>query len=148
MIVSPKQAMDSLTESLEEPRALSTVLNLLDTGISAETIASALVLKMFSEGVFSPDVAEIIKPPLAAHITDLGLEAGIEDINVVNEVSRDGMTSDDSLNIMKQVHPDKFNRQMADFEQQEENMEIASQVELSPEEQEPERESFLDMEVQ
>ena len=71
MTASPEEALNVIQQSLEEPTAYKTIINLLDAGISSETIASSLVLKMFSEGVFSPDVAEIIKPPLVAHITDM-----------------------------------------------------------------------------
>ena len=50
MVTSPEQAMNLVEESLEHPAAYENILNLLDAGISSETIASALVLKMFSEG--------------------------------------------------------------------------------------------------
>ena len=148
MVVSPKQAMDSLTESLEEPRALSTVLNLLDAGISSETIASSLVLKMFSEGVFTPDIAEIVKPPLVSHITKLGIEAGVEEIAVINSVPKEPMGSSDSFNLMSKINPGKFNRQMNEFDEESAMGDMASQIDFGDEDagQEP-RESFLDMEV-
>jgi hypothetical protein len=147
MTASPEEALNVIQQSLEEPTAYKTIINLLDAGISSETIASSLVLKMFSEGVFSPDVAEIIKPPLVAHITDLGVEAGIQDINVVNEIPKDGMSSSESLEMMQQVSPEKYNRQMSQFMQEEEDMELSSQIDL-PQEEVPMRESFLDMEAQ
>ena len=147
MVTSPEQAMNLVEESLEHPAAYENILNLLDAGISSETIASALVLKMFSEGVFTPDVAEIIKPPLIAVITDLGMDAGVEDVNVVNSVPQDAMSTDQSYELMQQVNPEKYNRIMNDYMRQEEEMELASQIELPPEE-EPVKESFLDMEAQ
>ncbi len=147
MTSSPEDAFNAVQESINEPVVFKSILNLLDAGISSETIASALVLKMFSEGVFSPDTAEIIKPPLVAAITDIGVKAGIEDVNVINQIPQDGMTEQDSLELMSQVNPQKYNRQMAEFSQHQEDMDFASQVELPPEEI-PERESFLDMEVQ
>ena len=140
MVTSPEQAMNLVEESLAAQ-------NLLDAGISSETIASALVLKMFSEGVFTPDVAEIIKPPLIAVITDLGMDAGVEDVNVVNSVPQDAMSTDQSYELMQQVNPEKYNRIMNDYMREEEEMELASQIELPPEE-EPVKESFLDMEAQ
>lgn len=96
-IVSPQEAMDTVVSSLKQDNAQENILQLLDAGISSETIASSLVLKMFSEGIFSPDVAEIIKPPLINVITEMGVEAGIEDINVVNELPKEPMSEDTKL---------------------------------------------------
>ena len=61
MVSSPQQAYDLVTQSLENQDAILTFSNLLDAGISAETLASSIVLKMFSEGfkMFS-DVLEMI----------------------------------------------------------------------------------------
>tara|TARA_R110000765_G_scaffold366524_2_gene456662 strand:+ start:3103 stop:3657 length:555 start_codon:yes stop_codon:yes gene_type:complete len=147
-IVSPKQAFDIVSESLEEPSAYTNIISLLDAGISAETLASAVTLKMFSEGVFTPDIAEIIKPPLTAFITDMGVEEGIEDLRVVNEIPDDGMGTEDSLHMMQQINPKKFQQKMNATMQEEELDEMLSNLE-DPDEgvQEPSRESFLDMEV-
>ena len=143
---SPQQALDAVKQSLEDPIAMKTTIKLLDAGISAETISSAMVLKMFTEGMFTPDVSEIIKPPLSAHIIDLGTEAGIEDMNVVNNIPGEDFSSDESLQLMQQVNPDKFKRQMTQQFEDNQMSEFAEQVEF-PEEIEPMSESFLDMEV-
>ena len=117
---------------------------MLNIGISAETIASSLVLKMFSEGVFSPDVAEIIKPPLIAVITDIGAETHVEDINVVNQVPEDGMSGSDSLELMQQTNPEKFQKIMGEQVRTDKMGELADRIDF-PEEEIPQRESFLDM---
>ena len=66
MTSSPREAMDVTMESLSQKESQENIVNLLDAGISAETISSAFVMKLFSEGVFTPDVAESIK----AHMVD------------------------------------------------------------------------------
>ena len=66
-----------MVKSISTEKHIQNISKLLDAGISAETISSAMVLKMFTEGMFTPDVAEIIKPPLSAHIIDLVTLAGI-----------------------------------------------------------------------
>jgi len=159
-IVSPKEAMDTVVQSLQEVKARENILQLLDAGISSETIASSLVLKMFSEGIFSPDVAEIIKPPLVSIITDMGVEAGIEDINVVNELPKDSMPEEDKLKLMSKLNPEKHERIMRGHKESLEEDELASMIDFSEEEeQEQEGEemmeapvesngSFLDMEAE
>ena len=136
-IVSPRQAFDLVSESLEEPAAYQNIVSLLDAGISAETLASAVTLKMFSEGVFTPDIAEIIKPPLTARITDIGVEEGIEDLRVVNEIPDED------------IDPEKFGQKLRATVEEEEIQDMLLNLE-NPNEgmQEPSRESFLDMEVQ
>ena len=57
------------------------------------------------------------------------------------------MSTDQSYELMQQVNPEKYNRIMNDYMREEEEMELASQIELPPEE-EPVKESFLDMEAQ
>ena len=143
---SPEQAFDMVSNSLQNSAAQETIISLIDAGISAETIASSLVLKMFSEGVFTPDVAEIIKPPLIAVITDIASESQIEEINVVNQAPEEGMTGADSMELMRTINPDKYERTISPIIESEAERDIAEQIEF-PEEEVPQRNSFLDMEA-
>tara|TARA_R100000306_G_C4362299_1_gene135882 strand:+ start:556 stop:1098 length:543 start_codon:yes stop_codon:yes gene_type:complete len=143
-VVEPDKALEVVKKSLTDPVQLTSVVRLLDAGLSAETIASALVLKMFSEGVFTPDVAEIIKPPLVAHIVNLGTQANVEDMAVVNNIPKEQMSTDESFELMKTMNPDKYNRQMLDSMAQNKLDDITAQA---PEIEQPQSESFLDMEI-
>ena len=147
-VTSPTQAFELVKDSLEDPSAYEDIMNLLDVGISAETLASSLTLKMFTEGVFTPDIAEIIKPPLVAHITEMGVEGGIEDINVGNEMPDEGITPQDSMALMSKINPDKLNRKMSQQMQEDQLHEALMELEIPEEEMNPPKESFLDMEVQ
>lgn len=154
-VTSPKEAMDNIVQSLEEEPSRTEFLKLLDAGLSAETVASAIVLKMFSEGVITPDVAEILKPALVGYITKEAVDAGIEGINVVNELPKEGMDAMDHSMLMEKVNPQKHARI-----RQEDSEEIAgdklmdmidfpeeSEEEMSEEDTQESRDSFLDMEV-
>ena len=123
-IVDPEQAFNVVVQSLEQPESQDDVINLLDIGISAETIASSITLKMFSEGIFTPDVAEIIKPSVVAVIADMGAEAGVEDINVINTLPKQGIPVEERMEMMSKINPDKFNR-MASQALEEEELEEA-----------------------
>ena len=131
-ITSPTDAFKVVTESLEEPSAHKDIVELLDVGISAETLASSVTLKMFSEGVFTPEV---------------GIEAGVEDINVVNDLPDKERTPSDNIEMMANLNPDKLTRQATQLNEEEEIDEALLGLEI-PEDEEPSRESFLDMEVQ
>ena len=146
-IVSPKQAFDRVKASLQEPAAYEDIINLLDVGISAETLASSISLKMFSEGVFTPDIAEMIKPPLVAHITELGVDAGIQDINVVNELPQQGMSSAERIQLLEKINPKKLDREAQEAFQEEEFDEMLLNMEIPEEPMQAPKESFLEMEV-
>tara|TARA_R100001510_G_C7627856_1_gene187361 strand:- start:362 stop:916 length:555 start_codon:yes stop_codon:yes gene_type:complete len=147
-IVSPKQAFEIVKNSVESPESLEDILKLLDVGISAETLASSITLKMFSEGVFTPDIAEIIKPPLVAHITEMGIEAGIDDINVVNNLPSSSIDTEQHMALMQKVSPQKFERIANNAIQEEEFDEMLLNMEIPDEPMQSPRESFLDMEVE
>ena len=147
-IVSPTKAFEAVKNSLQQPDAYDDIINLLDVGISAETLASSISLKMFSEGMFTPDIAEIIKPPLVAHITELGIDAGIEDINVVNELPQQGMTSAERIQLLEKINPKKLDRETQKAFQEEEFDEMLLNMEIPEEPMQAPKESFLEMEVE
>jgi len=134
-IVSPKQAFEIVKNSVESPESLEDILKLLDVGISAE-------------GVFTPDIAEIIKPPLVAHITEMGIEAGIDDINVVNNLPSSSIDTEQHMALMQKVSPQKFERIANNAIQEEEFDEMLLNMEIPDEPMQSPKESFLDMEVE
>ena len=105
---------------------------------------------MFSEGVFSPDVAELVKPPLIARLTVIASEAGVEDVKVMNSVPQKPISSSDKFSLMEKLNPEKHSRKMnqstADVEEEEmlNNIDFSDMGEL-PDETE-ESESFMNME--
>ena len=147
-IVSPQEAFDRVVNSINQDAASEDIVKLLDVGISAETLASSITVKMFSEGVFTPDIAEIIKPPLVAYITDMGVEAGVEDINVVNQLPTPSVSDEDHFNLMQKVSPQKFERKAQEAIQQEEFDELLLNMDIPEEPMQSPKESFLDMEVE
>ena len=120
-IVDPERALAGLVSKLREPNVSSDIIGLLDIGISAETISSSMVMTAFTEGHITPDVAEIIKEPLMRFILRIGLEAGIEDINVVNEFPQEGMSSKERVKLMERMNPQKYAKIMAKLNMQEKN---------------------------
>ena len=91
----------------------------IDMGISVETVCSGLTLNAFTEGVFTPDVAELVKAPLIQFVTQAADRAGIEDINVTNEDMPKQKSTNDKLELMRSLNPRKFKR----LREEEDNME-------------------------
>lgn len=111
-ITRPDEALAYLIQSTSEPSVKRKILDTIDAGLSVETIVSGLLLNNFSEGVFNPDVAEIIKIPAIQYITEQAYDAGIEDISVGNAPIDSDMEVEDKAEMMKSFNPRKFNRIM------------------------------------
>ena len=144
----PVEAFEKVLASLQDPLTLETVSKLMYVGVSIETILNGIMVKMFSEGVFTPDIAEIINPPLVAYITEMGVEAGIEDINVVNNLPSSSIGTEEHMDLMQKVSPQKFERIANNAVQEEEFDEMLLNMEIPDEPMQSPRESFLDMEVE
>ena len=86
------------------------LFDVLDMGISVETVASAFTLQAFSEGVFDPNIAETIKQPLMQFITQEASRAGIEDLNVINEDIPKMINDSDKIEIMSALNPKKYKK--------------------------------------
>ena len=112
----PERAFSLMVKQLQSPMVQKDISGLLDAGISAETVSSSLVMQAFTEGMITPDVAEIIKEPLMRIILRIGLDNGIQDMNVVNDMPEGGMSTEDSVSLMSKVNPDKYNKKVAAFE--------------------------------
>jgi len=100
------------------------LFDVLDMGISVETVASAFTLQAFSEGVFDPNVAEIVKRPLMQFIIQAASRAGIEDLNIINEDIPKQTDTNTKVKIMKSLNPQKFKR----LREEEEPMEMDSMM--------------------
>ena len=127
---------------LSSPKIEEDMFELLDVGISVETIVSAFVLNAFTEGVFSPDVAELIKQPLIQIITSRASEQGIEDIKVLNTDTPKNMDVEDKFEMMKSLNPSKFNRLMSpDDDDDDDGMDVDEDM---LEEEDVESEGFIE----
>ena len=108
----PEKFFALITKQVKQPAASKDIVGLLNVGLTAETIASGIVMSAFTEGHVSPDVAELVKEPLVRVIVRIGLENGVEDMNIVNELPEPSMSMEDSYGLMETVNPEKFDREM------------------------------------
>ena len=116
----------------------------IDMGISVETVCSGLTLNAFTEGVFTPDVAELVKAPLIQFVTQAADRAGIEDINVTNENMPKKMDEEEKMHVMRNLHPKKYDKIGESGE--EEEMHLAMMEEEEAEELMPMEQGFINRE--
>lgn len=109
-ITHPAEAVDSIIDNLEKPDVQDDVLNMLIAGISVEEMVNVFAVHGVDRGQFNPDVAEIIKGPLAFYLLGLADEFNIPVKLLGNKEmyrqKKRGMTQSQLLNVMKRRNPE------------------------------------------
>ena len=125
----PEEAIDFVIDQMETPAVKNDMLSLMFAGISIEEIVDTVGLGGFSTGHFNPDVAELIKAPIAVYLAGLAVE---NDIQPKMFNTKDGMPREDSnvdeaqmMNIMQDRSPETL-QVMAEMEGQQEQIEDES----------------------
>ena len=126
---SPAKAVDSIIDRLEMPEVRTQMEKLMIAGISIQEITNTIAMGGFSQGHFTPDVAEIIKGPISVYLMSIAEE---ENIPVRGYNTEDGMYVMDEgiddqtlMSLMEKRNPDLYKY-------------ISSQAEEIEEEPEPE----------
>ena len=138
--VSPEIAFKSLKAGLYQRKAQQEIGMIAKAGISCETLASSMVMMAFSQGMFNPDVAEIIKPFLALEIFKIAKEQGVDQVILENKPIDKGLDEDALESLRSEASPEnKFNISFTPEEQQ------MMLVDLGEEKEEPEvpQEGFM-----
>ena len=111
--VVPGEAVDDIVSRIEESEGVSEqFLKLMFAGISIEEIVDTIAIGGFMEGQFSPDVAEIIKAPLAIYFLGMAAENQIP-VRVFNTLDgqamkNEGMSEIDLENMMRDNNPSLY----------------------------------------
>ena len=118
--VDPAQAFEVLKAGLYQQDSQDELAQLTRSGMSCETLASAMVMTAFAKGMFNPDIAEIIKPFLAIEIFKISKEKGVEQVLLENEPIKKPLDIDSLEGLKNQALPEnKINVSFTPEEQQE-----------------------------
>jgi len=82
-------------------------------GVSVEEIVNTIGLGGFTEGEWSPDVAEIIKPPLAVYFIALAIKNKVPVIAFSKEELKEEssmVSKGDTFKLMKERNPKEFEK--------------------------------------
>ena len=117
----PEEVIDFIIDQLEVPTTENDMLSLMFAGVSIEEIVDSIGMGGFATGHFTPDVAELIKAPIAMYLAGIAIE---NDIQPKMFNTQDGMPREDAnvdeaqmLNIMQDRSPETL-KVMADMEGQ------------------------------
>jgi hypothetical protein len=110
-VAEPEQALEQAINSLKEGKIQLELVKLLIAGASIEMIVEGYLFQGFQEGRFSPDVAVLIKAPLAFYIASIAEESNVPYRFFENKDALDQGTMDDAtlIEMMQQNNPSMFN---------------------------------------
>ena len=138
--VDPEEAIDFVIDKLEEPAVESDMLNLMTAGISIEEIVETVALRGFATGHYTPDVAEIIKAPIAMYLAGLAVENEIPpkmfNTKTGMPPERENVSEAQVFNIMQDREPERIDAINKAMEEQDQAMreedELNNESFLSP----------------
>ena len=153
----PDEAVDFVLDSLETESTKNDMIKLMLAGISIEEIVTQIGFKGFMEGYYTPDVAELIKPPISLYLLGVADDAGFKPIFYAGdpEGKRPDSVSDEIFfGIMKQRNPELFAAMVEKANEEERMVELAktdiiqSNIDMTMREQQIENESFIGVPVE
>ena len=139
----PDEAVEFIADKIQKPEVKENFLRLMVSGISIEQIVNTIALGGFSDGKWSPDIAEVIKPPISVILIDIAVKNKIPvrvfegNPNELDESRK--MSPKNTLAVMKERNPEEFKKVM----------QSAQYIKDKPSmEEQPQEQGFIDMEQQ
>jgi len=108
LIVSPGEALQYLLDGYLSSNTSEEILKLIIAGVTLEVIANLFVKMGFMEGIFTVDVAEIIKPALLLHLLADARDAGVKDIRIMNDSNIPEISPEDFMSIKKELRGEEM----------------------------------------
>tara|TARA_R100001086_G_scaffold154617_1_gene82494 strand:- start:6925 stop:7539 length:615 start_codon:yes stop_codon:yes gene_type:complete len=108
----PAEALQFVIEKAEEPENEENLLRLMASGAPIEAIVNTICFGGFMQGQWTPDCAEILKPPVTLHFLGLALEndipATVFNIDPEKKKQQRIMPDEEVLALMEQNRPDMY----------------------------------------
>tara|TARA_R110001599_G_scaffold171179_1_gene361707 strand:- start:285 stop:791 length:507 start_codon:yes stop_codon:yes gene_type:complete len=138
LIDTPKEAFKFLMDTYNANNTSEQILKMIMAGLTIEYIVNVIIKSGFIEGVYTVDVAEILKPALTLQFLADARDAGVENIKIMNDSSIPEFSDIDYINLKQELRPETLDT-MAIVEEP-----LIMDEQIMPEEQS----SFLDMEME
>ena len=151
LLVSPVDAMEHVLNDYLSSNHAEEALKLMIAGVTLEVLANVIVKTGFMDGVFSVDVAEIIKPAIVLHLLADARDAGVKNIRIMNDSNISELSPEDFISIRNELRGDEMEEEemleMSDIPEMPEMSEMPEMPGLEglPDMSDSEG-SFLDME--
>ena len=119
--VDLETAFQEIKGKMMVPETRMTMLQLMDAGMPIETLVRTITFVGFSQGKFTPDLAEMLNPLLSMYLTVIADKAGITP-RLLNNPPPSSIDPKTVMTIMKDLNPDRYvellNRPFEDEEEE------------------------------
>ena len=140
-----EEAFEFVVNNKNQSPTKENTLKLLYAGVPAEAIARTASFKGFIEGLWTPDISELLVIPLMLDLVADAQEEGTT-ARIFNDFEDDEVTDGTVLELMEELKPEEFN-EIKQEAQIISRMPMEEDIPMDmPMEQEPMMGSFLDME--
>ena len=140
-----EEAFEFVVNNKNQSPTKENTLKLLYAGVPAEAIARTASFKGFIDGLWTPDISELLIIPLMLDLVADAQEDGTT-ARIFNDFEDDEVTNSTVLELMEELKPDEFN-EIQQEAQILSRMPMEEDIPMDmPMEQEPMMGSFLDME--
>ena len=153
MSSKPEEVLLVLEEALQDEEFSNQISDILEVGVSCEAVTETILLKCFTEGMCTPDVAEMVKPGVFMVVAQIGEDNNIEDLILFNKnPESERLSSTEKLELMEKLAPSKLKNMEERSAKGEASEELYNPDMFSEEEEEEEEDmdsdegSFIDME--
>tara|TARA_A100001515_G_scaffold93478_2_gene74817 strand:- start:421 stop:1092 length:672 start_codon:yes stop_codon:yes gene_type:complete len=111
----PEEAVDFVVEKFQSEEAEERFLRLMHAGVPIETITNTITFGGFTEGLWSADLAELLKIPVAFELIGMagqnGIDATVFSQNPEKQKRKKSQIADEAvLSIMADRRPDVYER--------------------------------------
>ena len=110
----PEEAVDFVIEKLQPEEAQERFLRLMHAGVPIETITNTISFGGFTEGLWSVDLAEMLKVPIAFELIGMagrnGIDATVFAVNPEQQRKKSQIPDEAVLSIMADRRPDVYER--------------------------------------
>ena len=108
---SPEVVLEEIKNYLMKPEVTDELVAQMAAGFPVEAIVGMFVKGGVAQGKFSPDLAEIIKPPLTVILIGMALDAGITDLvtftdEPIDQIAEQEGIEDRMRTTMKHLRPE------------------------------------------
>lgn len=104
----PDEAVDLVMEQFEKDANKVNVLKLLTAGVSVEEMVNITMFNAFTQGKFSPDIAELIKPAITVGIIKMAGDENVPFRLYSDEIEDTEMPDKEVFKIMQSRNPEIY----------------------------------------
>jgi len=105
----PNDAVDFVIDKMQQKSTQDDLLKMMAAGITIEEIVGQVAFKGFMQGMYTPDVAELIKPSVGIYLMKLATDNNIDyELTVPREDEGEQMSDDTFFEIIQERNPEMF----------------------------------------